>query len=101
MEIENRVWYRFLSVLRLGGMSAVLAIALAGAHQASAADELCYPWLIRCTNDPDDCVEELHDECWQPGECEGTIFCRPSFQYVGCYEYEFMVMCEEDESPPQ
>jgi hypothetical protein len=99
-DAENRVdasdrVFRRLRLIRATGLLTVLLVVLAGGPEPTVANQ-CYPWLIQCTHSVDDCVADGGESCWQPEGCNGKVYCRPSFQYVGCSDYEYMIMCEEE-----
>jgi len=99
-DAENRVVasdrvFRRLRLIRATGLLTILLVVLAGGPEPTVAYQ-CYPWLIACTEDVDECVADVGESCWQPPGCNGKVYCRPSFQYDGCSDYEYMIMCEEE-----
>jgi len=95
MDAQDR-FFQVLRVARAAGLLAVFLIALAGFPQPTVAFE-CPDREAGCSNDPDECVEQVGEACTSWGGCDYTLHCEPSILYVGCTNYEYVMLCKEEE----
>ena len=95
MDAQRR-FFQVLGVARAAGLLSVFMVALAGVPEATIADEGCPDREVGCTDDVEECVEMVGEECPPWGGCDYEYRCEPAILYVGCTDYEYMIACKEE-----